>query len=128
MTNDMALTRLNEYIRDLRKVRELAATIVDVPGQLKPVASNSDAIRIDVKSLDELHAVREYMRSKFGTWNDDIIEVFGSGASGIAIYGNDTPYEIWLHFDAKSPPAGVISDTCRFKPHEIIEYTLVCDS
>ena len=128
MTNDMALTRLDEYIRDLQKVRELAATIVDVPGKLQPVASNSAAIRIDVRSLDELHAAREYLRSKFGTWNDDIVQVFGSGASGVAIYGNDTEYELWLFFDPKSPPDGLVKPGCRFVERTTTDYNFVCDN
>ena len=120
------LSEIDDRIMSLCQARDLIYPIVDVPGEIQTWLSN-DKVRIDVKSTEQLHEARAYLREKLGSWRDEVGLVFASCGRGIAIYKSGTPYEIWLFFDINNPPEGLVKDGCRFVERTTTDYDFVCD-
>ena len=127
MTKDV-LQYIDNRIASLQKARDLIEPIVDVPGDIAAWVCDGNRIRIDTRSTEQLHEVRSYLRDKLGSWSDDVTNVFSSMRRGIAVYSNDTPYELWLEFDINNPPKGLVKPGCRFVQRERVDYDLVCDT
>ena len=122
------LEDIDTRIEILRTARELIEPIVDIPGKIQPSVCDGGSIRIDVRSTDQLHEARAYLRGVLGSWSDQVTDVFASMGRGLAIYSNDTPYELWLIFDVTNPPDGLVKPGCRFVERTTTDYDFVCDT
>ena len=86
--------------------------------------------RIIIDDLSDLSEARRILREIFGTWKDELDQIWTSCSMVIVAWkspDNDL-FSIWLETTAENFPPELKGDNCSFVPRTTVEQVLVCKS
>ena len=126
------MVQIDTHIDRMYRVLDVLKTLDrldECPGYIH-VTGFDHRINFMVRSMDEVHQVRAYLRGQFGTWEDHLRMIWYSGganASWIGELPNEVSIEIWLSCPVTSFPAALQKDGCGFQEITRIETAYVCN-
>ena len=101
----------------------------DCPGHL--FVGVDGAINIRIKDMYELHEARRFLRNEYGSWEDKLKLIWGSGGEAHAEWaekGGNMVIEIWMSCKPEDFPEELHrTDKCGFKRVSHSELSYVCE-
>ena len=114
---DQLLIYIDTDIDKLQKIQDLLKGLKhpeDCPGRL---SEYDQCIHIDIHTMEDLHRARAFLRSEFGTWEDNLITIFASGGAYAVWIGKaqGVTIKISLSCSIEEFPKELQKDGCGFK-------------
>lgn len=100
--NNELLSQIDERVDRLLELR----SIVEKLGPFGTVNMLDGSLRVEANTLNQLHEVRDYLRTHLGTWNDNLKQQFVSLGRVCSIYvSEERPLiELWLIMPPEEAP------------------------
>ena len=112
----------------LAVLKQIEKKGIDCPFSLYSYSRNNEII-IAVRTLDELHDARVWLKDVFGSWEDKITNIFSSLGDGIARY-RGTVDGVTICISLETPmdafPKELMKDGCHFEKTTVDDYNFVC--
>lgn len=127
---DQLIIYIDTDIGKLQKIQDLLKGLKN-PGDCPGIISVYDQhLHIDIHTMEDLHLVRSFLRSEFGTWEDRLISIFASGDAYAVWGGTSGNVEIRIYLScpvAEFPEELHRSKGCGFKKVSRQQLSYVCE-
>jgi len=136
------MTKLKKAINKTFKVIKQARSRIKILKTLKKheesmpnylsVTVTLDCLTLcDIKNIEQLHEVRQWLKKCFGTWQDKKETIWFSQGKMLCSWKSiEYPIDIWLETDPENFPKELQSDKCKVVELEPVtqkQYAYVCE-